>query len=96
VLEAYIAPGTFSSDGSGAVEGQRLMQDSGDIFPVGCTSAPSAHYYLRQPRDWKGSLNVDSLDPTASATYAVHCAWTLVRATPGPAAEGRIAVERGL
>jgi sugar/nucleoside kinase (ribokinase family) len=30
--------------------------------------------------DWKGSLEISTLDPKALAMYAGYCAWTLARA----------------
>jgi sugar/nucleoside kinase (ribokinase family) len=37
-------------------------------------------YYVPQLRDWKGSLEISTLDPKALAMYAGYCAWTLARA----------------
>ena len=82
VLEAYTSPSSFDSHGQRVVEGQRLMQAYGDVllgwhrFPV----SDRPDYYVRQLRDWKGSLEVAGLDPNSLATYAGYCAWTLARA----------------
>jgi hypothetical protein len=35
---------------------------------------------LMQAYDWKGSIEIPSLDPKSLAMYAGHCAWTLARA----------------
>ena len=82
VLEAYTSPSPFDSHGQRVVEGQRLMQAYGDVL-LGWhhfADSPRPDYYLRQLRDWKGSLEVAGLDPTALAAYAKYCAWTLARA----------------
>ncbi|GAA3630139.1 DUF2252 domain-containing protein [Microlunatus ginsengisoli] len=82
VLEAYTAPTEFRSHGERVVEGQRMMQAYGDVLLGWHHSrrrvAPD--YYLRQLRDWKGSLVVDTLDPEGLTAYAEYCAWTLARA----------------
>ena len=64
------------------VQGQRLMQAYGDVllgwhyFP----NSPRPDYYVRQLRDWKGSIEISTLDPKSLAMYAGYCAWTLARA----------------
>ena len=82
VLEAYTTASSFGSHGQRVVEGQRLMQAYGDVM-LGWHHSPDSHrpdYYLRQLRDWKGSLDVAALDPQALALYGEYCAWTLARA----------------
>jgi uncharacterized protein (DUF2252 family) len=83
VLEAYTAPSEFASHGERVVEGQRLMQAYGDVL-LGWRYSPrrrrAPHYYIRQLRDWKGSLVLDGLDAEGLAAYAGYCAWTLARA----------------
>jgi hypothetical protein len=52
------------------VEGQQLMQTVSDIFLGWTESDISGHdYYVRQLKDWKGSMDVDSaeLDELSSA-----------------------------
>ena len=82
VLEAYASPTPFSSHGERVVQGQRLMQAYGDVLLGSHYFANSARpdYYVRQLRDWKGSLEISTLDPKALAMYAGYCAWTLARA----------------
>ena len=82
VLEAYTEPTVFRSYGERVVEGQRLMQAYGDIL-LGWHHSPrrvAPDYYLRQLRDWKGSLVVEALDPDSLELYAGYCAWALARA----------------
>ena len=37
-------------------------------------------FYLRQLKDWKGSLDPDSIGPVGMAAYGRVCGWTLARA----------------
>lgn len=83
VLEAYTRSSEFSSHGERVVQGQRLMQAYGDLL-LGWHDASrrgsAPHYYIRQLRDWKGSMVIEGLGTEALATYAGYCAWTLARA----------------
>lgn len=83
VLEAHTAPSEFRSHGERVVQGQRLMQAHSDVL-LGWHHAPrrrnAPHYYVRQLRDWKGSMVVEALDAEDLETYAGYCAWTLARA----------------
>ena len=70
--------------GRRVVEGQRLMQAASDIFlgweTVHGLDGVQRDFYVRQLRDWKGSAEVEQLDPTTMARYVRLCAWTLARA----------------
>jgi uncharacterized protein (DUF2252 family) len=84
VFEAYTAPSAFPNAGERVVAGQRMMQAVSDIF-LGWLSAESIDgavrdYYVRQLRDWKGSIVVEAMDPRALAVYGELCAATLARA----------------
>ncbi|HEU5483799.1 MAG TPA: DUF2252 domain-containing protein [Microlunatus sp.] len=82
VLEPHTEPSVFGSHGERVVQGQRLMQAYGDVL-LGWQfwpDRPAPHYYVRQLRDWKGSMAVEGLDVEAVTTYAGYCAWTLARA----------------
>ena len=82
VLEAYTSASSFESHGQRVVEGQRLMQAYGDVL-LGWHHSPGSNrpdYYIRQLRDWKGSVDVAALDSQALALYGEYCAWTLARA----------------
>lgn len=86
VLETVLGPATQDQHGERVVLGQRLMQVAGDPFlgwkrmPSILGNEPSLDYYLRQLRDWKGSMPIDQLTPTGLGIYAKACAWTLARA----------------
>jgi uncharacterized protein (DUF2252 family) len=85
VLERFRARSAFKNHGERVVEGQRLMQATGDIFlgwhrvPKGPDGSPH-DYYVRQLWDWKLSANIDSMEPARFGVYAEMCGWTLARA----------------
>jgi uncharacterized protein (DUF2252 family) len=84
VLAAYTGHRTRTSNGRRVVDGQHLMQATSDIF-LGWTSVVGnddvkRDYYFRQLRDWKGSADVETLNPNGLAFYARICGRTLARA----------------
>ena len=84
VLEAYAGPSEFANHGERVVVGQRLMQADSDIFlgwlRVDEGTKNERDYHVRQLKDWKGSANIEQLDPVSLATYGQMCGWTLARA----------------
>jgi hypothetical protein len=80
VLEEHLGPGRYANHGQRVVEGQRLTQAVSDI-PLGWTRDELAgvDYYVRQLRDWKGSVNVARMTPNEVAGYGYMCGWTLAR-----------------
>jgi uncharacterized protein (DUF2252 family) len=84
VLERFTQPSVFAEHGERVVDGQRLMQAASDLFlgwertvnPVG----PTVDFYVRQLRDWKGSIDVETLTLERFTAYARACAWTLAKA----------------
>ena len=85
VLETVLGPAQQEEHGERVVVGQRLMQVAGDPFlgwqrmPVIVGKEDSVDYYLRQLRDWKGSMPIDQLTARGLGMYAKACAWTLAR-----------------
>ena len=86
VLEEHLGPSEFKNHGQRVVTGQRLMQAASDIFlgwlhvkqsPV---DGQSRDFYGRQLKDWKGSAELDQMDPERMAIYGKLCGWTLARA----------------
>jgi uncharacterized protein (DUF2252 family) len=69
----------FEHQGQRVVVGQRLMQAASDMF-LGWTSYRGHHYYVRQYRDMKGSVNLDAMTSAGFASYAQVCGRTLARA----------------
>jgi uncharacterized protein (DUF2252 family) len=86
VLEEFLGPSEFKNHGQRVVVGQRLMQATGDIF-LGWLHVESSpvdgqprDFYGRQLKDWKGSAEIDQMDPERMAIYGKLCGWTLARA----------------
>jgi uncharacterized protein (DUF2252 family) len=79
VLAEHLEPSPYANHGQRVVEGQRLVQAQSDIF-LGWTQRPGgAHFYVRQLRDWKGSINTDRGTPRQLRFYATLCGQTLAR-----------------
>ncbi|WP_224760602.1 DUF2252 domain-containing protein [Salinibacterium sp. ZJ450] len=85
VLERFLEPSEFANHGERVVRGQRLMQAASDIF-LGWQRVASAldgterDFYLRQLHDWKGSVDVDTIQKPGALLYAQLCGETLARA----------------
>lgn len=70
VLEQWTAPSPFNMHGQRVVVGQRIMQAAGDPF-LGWLKAPNGrHFYGRQLRDFKWSLDLNGLRPAQFLGYA--------------------------
>jgi uncharacterized protein (DUF2252 family) len=86
VLEEHLGPSEFKNHGQRVVTGQRLMQAASDIFlgwlHVGHSPVDGQprDFYGRQLKDWKGSAELDQMDPERMAIYGKLCGWTLARA----------------
>ena len=84
VLEPYTAPSEFANQGERVVQGQRSMQAASDIL-LGWMEAEGVDgdrrdFYVRQLWDWKGSAQVESMDPRGLTAYAEVCGVTLAHA----------------
>jgi uncharacterized protein (DUF2252 family) len=80
VLASYLSLPSPEHQGQRVVEGQRLMQTASDFF-LGWASSPlGEHSYIRHFRDWKGSVDLNRLDPKGLVDYAQLCAWTIAKA----------------
>jgi uncharacterized protein (DUF2252 family) len=84
VLEPFAGPSEFDNQGERVVEGQRLVQAASDIFlgwlRTTGIDGEERDFYFRQLWDWKGSVDLDTITPTAMAINNRMCAWTLARA----------------
>jgi uncharacterized protein (DUF2252 family) len=87
VLEPFLRPSSYAHQGQRVVEGQRLIQAQSDIF-LGWTTGDEAgwggddcgrEHYVRQLRDWKGSVDVEQGTPKQLGFYADLCGHTLAR-----------------
>ena len=79
VLEPHCRPCAYRHQGRRVVCGQRLMQAASDIF-LGWMRSDDRHYYVRQLRDMKGSVEIERLSAEGLAGYARLCGAELARA----------------
>jgi uncharacterized protein (DUF2252 family) len=85
VLSRYVGASKHANQGQRVVAGQRLMQASSDIF-LGWQRTPAGldnqtrDFYIRQLRDWKLSLDIETMVPRGMRLYGQLCGWTLARA----------------
>jgi uncharacterized protein (DUF2252 family) len=85
VLEEFLGPSEHTNHGARVVIGQRLMQATSDIF-LGWLHVDAGldgkarDFYIRQLKDWKGSAEIEQMDPKGMSTYGALCGWTLARA----------------
>jgi len=84
VLERFLGPAGYGSNGERVVVGQRLMQAASDIF-LGWVTAKgldghTRDFYVRQFQDWKGSADIDNMRAQGAQVYARICGATLARA----------------
>jgi uncharacterized protein (DUF2252 family) len=84
VLARYVGASRYVNQGERVVAGQHLMQATSDIFlgwdRVEGIDGVTRDFYIRQLRDWKGSIDTDQMIPTGMAIYGRVCGWTLARA----------------
>lgn len=81
VLARYLDGPTYENEGERVVYGQRLTQAVSDVF-LGWYSGPGfdnvpRDFYVRQLRDAKGSVVIETLDGTALSVYGQTCARVL-------------------
>jgi uncharacterized protein (DUF2252 family) len=84
VLAGFVGESRYDNQGERVVAGQHLMQASSDIFlgwdHVEGIDGVERDFYIRQLRDWKGSVETDQMTPQSMAVYGRLCGWTLARA----------------
>ena len=79
VLERHLGPSVYPNHAQRVVCGQRLMQAASDLF-LGWTRLGSTDYYLRQLRDMKLTVDIETLIPEGFIEYCRFCGWALARA----------------
>ena len=79
VYEPHLGPSPYSNHAQRVVRGQQLMQAASDIF-LGWTGLGSIDFYVRQLRDMKLSVSVESLSASRFVRYCELCGWALARA----------------
>ncbi|ANJ27946.1 DUF2252 domain-containing protein [Agromyces aureus] len=85
VLERFLGASEYEEHGERVVRGQRVMQASSDIFLGWLRGYPDdsgvqRDFYIRQLKDWKGSIDPEVMVPSGAALYARVCGETLARA----------------
>jgi uncharacterized protein (DUF2252 family) len=81
VLEPYAGQSSYKNHAQRVVIGQRAMQSASDLFlGWSSTGKPAFDFYVRQLRDMKTSVNVDTLRPSDFIAYAGFCGCALARA----------------
>jgi hypothetical protein len=84
VLEGFAGASEYGNARQRVVAGQRLVQAASDIFlgwqRLTGFDGQQRDFYVRQLRDWKGSVEVDAMVPNGMRVYGELCGWTLARA----------------
>jgi len=87
VLSRFVGASKYKNQGQRVVAGQRLMQAASDIFlgwqhyeGEATLDGKPRDFYVRQLRDWKFSLEIETLIPAGLRMYGSLCGWTLARA----------------
>jgi uncharacterized protein (DUF2252 family) len=76
VLEPYAGRSVFANQGQRVINGYRLMQPASDIF-LGWTSGPQRDFFVRQLRDIKISIRVETFGRMEMDVYAGWCGQAL-------------------
>lgn len=79
VLEQYLPRSRYAQHGRRIVRGQQLMQAASDMF-LGWGHVAPTHFYVRQLRDMKATLDPAKLSPHELRRYSSLCGWALARA----------------
>jgi uncharacterized protein (DUF2252 family) len=85
VLSRFVGASKYANQGQRVVAGQRLMQASSDIFlgwqrNEAGLDGQARDFYVRQLRDWKFSVEIETMVPSGLRMYGALCGWTLARA----------------
>jgi len=72
VLEPYAGASIFPNHGQRVVNGYRLMQPASDMF-LGWSQGPRRHFFIRQLRDIKISIRVETFGRAEMNLYATWC-----------------------
>jgi hypothetical protein len=84
VLQPYLGRSRYANQGRRVVEGQRLMQASGDLLlgwiRTKGIDEDERDFYVRQLWDWKLSVAIESFGAAGFERYGSLCGATLARA----------------
>jgi len=89
VLECYAGPSVYPNHGQRVVNGYKLMQPASDMFLGWTMGALGRHFFVRQLKDIKISIRVETLGASEMDLYASWCgrALALSHARSGSAME---------
>ena len=73
VLEPYAGASVFPNHGQRIVNGYRLMQPASDMFLGWTEGAGGRHFFIRQLRDVKISIRVETFGQAEMEIYATWC-----------------------
>jgi uncharacterized protein (DUF2252 family) len=73
VLERFAGASVFANHGERVVNGYRMMQPASDMFLGWTTGALGRHFFVRQLRDTKISLRVETFGSAEMDLYAAWC-----------------------
>lgn len=73
VLDPYAGASVFDNNGQRIVNGYRIMQPASDMFLGWTSSLQRHHYFVRQLRDIKISMRVDTFGASEMDLYASWC-----------------------
>ncbi|MFL5408924.1 MAG: DUF2252 domain-containing protein [Myxococcales bacterium] len=79
VLEPYAGASAFANHGQRVVDGYRRMQPASDMF-LGWSRGPRRDYFVRQLRDIKISVRVETFGAAEMELYATWCGKALALA----------------
>jgi len=79
VVERALGHNRRAHHGKRIVTGQRIMQAASDSF-LGWARIGRGHYYVRQLRDMKSTVDLNDLTAGELSDYGSLCAWTLAHA----------------
>ncbi len=91
VLEPFAGASTYKHHGERVVMGQRLSQPASDMFLGWFTGPAGNHFYVRQLRDVKIKVLIETFDCDQLMSYAKNCGWVLARAHAKAGPSGQIA-----
>jgi uncharacterized protein (DUF2252 family) len=72
VLEPYAGRSVFANHGQRIVHGYRMMQPASDTF-LGWSQGPKRHFFVRQLRDIKITIQVETFGRSEMDLYATWC-----------------------
>jgi uncharacterized protein (DUF2252 family) len=80
VLEPYAGSSVYPNHGQRVVNGCRLMQSASDLFLGWTVGLEGRHFYIRQLRDMKIRVLIETFNRADMIQYAKLCGWALARA----------------